>query len=93
MCRLIEAASGKERPQGRTPIDLLRNMIDEETREVCAKMTGAAMLYFLERLGAADTDAGPCIEVCVEVKKSQLSRRPAALPFNAVDLLSHQDAH
>jgi hypothetical protein len=53
MCRLIEASTGEKRPKGRTPKDLLQHMIDAETREFYSQLTRTAMLYVIERLGAA----------------------------------------
>jgi hypothetical protein len=58
MCRIIEAITGEQRPSGRSPSDLLENMIDDDTREVGTKITRAATLYFLEVLSVAEGATG-----------------------------------
>ena len=51
MCRLIEAGSGGERPNGMSAKQVLHTMIDDETREVYTRLADAAMLYLVERVG------------------------------------------
>ena len=49
MCRIIEAISGEERPAGRTPRDLVLNMVDDETFENTELISRVVIQYVLEQ--------------------------------------------
>jgi hypothetical protein len=58
MCRMIEAATGEDRPRDMSAMYAIQRMLDEQTRQFFERAAQAVTLYLMERTEAVVVTGG-----------------------------------